>query len=317
VPRQGNQPLVTIGIPNYNYARFLEQCVGSALGQDHAELEVLVSDNASTDGSCDLLASIKDSRLRWWRNPSNLGVYPNWDGLLRQARGRYVKILQADDWLEPDFVSGCLEAMRLTGADSAMTGFRFSGAREGLVLPSQAGLPGQVCAPTRAELARAIWELTCFVQPTPTLFHRDLVPEGYGGGSTHMSRDFVYWAKAVVRGRPVFIDRPLAVQRIHSGQDRRRKDNSQGLGDLLAGIDELRVLEAEGAGAALEAMQLHFGAQFFRSAVRHFLSGRWSLASRLLSELRRRGLLAPAAARAIAMAAGLQPVRRGSAMAAL
>lgn len=308
MPTRGDRPLVTIGIPNYNYARFLAQCVGSALAQDHGDVEVLVSDNASSDESCDLLASLRDPRLRWWRNPENLGVYPNWDRLLREARGQYVKILQADDWLEPTFVSACLEAMRATGADHAMTGYRFAGGRGGQVLPSDVGLAGPAAAPSREQLAARLWEATRFVQPTPTLFHRDLVPEGYGGGATHMSRDFVYWAKAVVRGRPVFVDQALAVQRIHEGQDRRRKDNSQGLGDLLAGIDELRVLDAHGARAVLDAMERHFGALFFRSAVRHLLAGRWPLARTLLVELRSRGLLTAAATQALGGADGLGDV---------
>lgn len=305
------EPLVTIGIPNYNYGRFLRQCVESALAQDHAAVEVLVSDNASTDDSCEVLASFTDPRLRWWRNEGNVGVFPNWDKLLAAARGRYVKILQADDWLEPGFVSGCLEAMDRTGADHAMTGFRFAGAREGEERPALGG--PAFAAPGRGAVAARLWDLTRFVQPTPTLFHRDLVPEGYGGGSENMCRDFVYWSKALIRGRPVLVDRVLAVQRIHPGQDRRRRDNSRGLEDLLAGVDVLRALEPHGAGPALDEMERHFSGQFLRSAGRHLLHGRWVASRRILSELRRRRLLGPAAYRAAATALGTSRDQLGGA----
>ena len=279
-------PLVTIGIPNYNYARFLRQCVESALGQTHQRVEVLVADNASSDDSIEVLQELRDPRLRWWRNPENLGVYPNWDSLVRAAQGDYFKILQSDDWLEPGFVTTCLEAIDATGSDCAFSGFRVVGDQSLQLVPSDSGLAGRFVAPSRRELAERLWDLTAFIQPTAGLFRSTLVPEGFGGSARNMSRDMVYWSKALTRGRPVFINQLLAVQRSHGAQDRKRRDTSMALGDILDGAEILKDLDPA-ALSQIEPLSRFYAATFARSAAANLLRGRPLIAGNMLRQLLR------------------------------
>ena len=93
--------LFTIAIPTYNRAGLLKRAIKSALDQTYTDFEVLVSDNASTDDTPKLLASMP---VRVVRQITNVGIISNWNTCLREARGRYVVILSDDDLIEPDFL---------------------------------------------------------------------------------------------------------------------------------------------------------------------------------------------------------------------
>lgn len=98
----------------------LERAIRSALAQDHAAIEVLVSDDASPDPMVERVASAfaaKDSRVRVARQPHNLGHAGNYQWVLDSARGEYFMWLSDDDWIDPAYVSSCLAELR---ADSSL-----------------------------------------------------------------------------------------------------------------------------------------------------------------------------------------------------
>ena len=101
-------PLVTIGIPTYNRRDLLERAIASCLAQDYPRVEVVVSDNASTDGTWDFLGSLADGRLRLLRQGENIGLVGNWNACLAAARGEYFLMLCDDDCLHPDAVTRLL-----------------------------------------------------------------------------------------------------------------------------------------------------------------------------------------------------------------
>lgn len=117
--------LVTIGIPTYNRPRELERALHSALAQDHRELEVLVSDDASTDQSvrhvCERFEGA-DPRVRLVRQPRNLGHAGNYQWLLEAARGEYFMWLSDDDWIDPSYVTRCLGALQADRASVLVCG---------------------------------------------------------------------------------------------------------------------------------------------------------------------------------------------------
>lgn len=104
------EPLVSIGLPVRNGAGTVGRAIRSVLEQDHARLEVVISDNASDDGTeaiCRELAR-SDERVRYIRQPENIGLLPNFYAVLHQARGSYFKWMGDDDWLTPTFVGRCV-----------------------------------------------------------------------------------------------------------------------------------------------------------------------------------------------------------------
>ena len=105
------RPYFTIAIPTYNRAAFLREAINSALSQTDSDFELIVSDNASTDDTTAVVASIKDERLRYVRQTENLGAIKNVNFLVREARGRFFILHQDDDLLHPEFLSRCRQAV--------------------------------------------------------------------------------------------------------------------------------------------------------------------------------------------------------------
>lgn len=94
-------PKVSVLIPTYNRAKYLEECLNSVLMQDYTNLEIIISDNASTDNTPEVVRKyLSDKRLRYYRNEVNVGIIPNWKKLLYEyASGEYGKLICDDDYL--------------------------------------------------------------------------------------------------------------------------------------------------------------------------------------------------------------------------
>ena len=112
-------PTVSIGLPVFNGEQYLEQAINSILGQTFGDLELVISDNASTDSTTDIIRSFadRDARVRWSRFEDNRGAAPNYNHVFEQANGRYFKWAAHDDILKPEFIETCVEAHRVEGPD--------------------------------------------------------------------------------------------------------------------------------------------------------------------------------------------------------
>ena len=98
------EPLVTIGIPAYNAARFIRETLNSALRQTYPRIEILVCDDRSTDDTRAIVRSFGGERVELVVNPEHLGLVGNHNRVLAEARGEYVKLLHADDVLASDAI---------------------------------------------------------------------------------------------------------------------------------------------------------------------------------------------------------------------
>jgi glycosyltransferase involved in cell wall biosynthesis len=106
-------PLITIGIPTYNRVALVRNCVASALAQSHQNIEVLVSDNASTDDTLAILKSINDKRLRVLTSPENVGAINNFSKCIREAKGDYLVLVADDNILDPAFLEKCVRLVKM------------------------------------------------------------------------------------------------------------------------------------------------------------------------------------------------------------
>lgn len=113
-----NQPLVSICIPNYNYARFLSKCLESVLDQTFSNYEVIFRDNASTDESYDVALSYRERFAEKGitysiaRNKYNLGSDRNSELCAAESKGKYLLILASDDCLYPDYLKEVMEVFQ-------------------------------------------------------------------------------------------------------------------------------------------------------------------------------------------------------------
>src|SRR5688572_4568925 len=107
------QPLLSIGVPVYNSERYLRQTFDALLAQTFGDFELIVADNASTDGTeaiCREYAA-GDSRIRYYRSGVNVGAAQNYRRVFELATGEYFKWHASDDLIEPTFVERCIDAL--------------------------------------------------------------------------------------------------------------------------------------------------------------------------------------------------------------
>ena len=103
----GQPPPVAIGMPIYNEERFLERSLEALRAQDYANIRILISDNASTDGTRDICerAAAADERISYFRMPENIGVAANFRSVLEKADGKYFMWAAGHDEWSTNLVS--------------------------------------------------------------------------------------------------------------------------------------------------------------------------------------------------------------------
>lgn len=108
-----HRPRVSFAIPVYNAERHLATALDSILVQTMDDLEVVVSDNASTDGTPDLVRDYArdDARVRYLPLEHNAGQIANFNRVLERSRGTYVRWMGADDWVEADYAQRAAAAL--------------------------------------------------------------------------------------------------------------------------------------------------------------------------------------------------------------
>ena len=119
-------PALSVGLAVRNGKDVVGRCIESVLSQDFADLELVISDNVSDDGTVALVEGYarSDPRVRVSVNEVNIGLHENMKRVLELSNGTYFRWISADDWLEPGCLSTCADALDgRPDAVSATTGF--------------------------------------------------------------------------------------------------------------------------------------------------------------------------------------------------
>lgn len=213
---QQKAPLVSVVMPSYNHARYIGLAVESVLTQTSGDLELIVVDNHSSDGTDEVLAAIKDPRLRVVKI-SNGGVIAASRNLgLKSASGEYVAFADSDDVWLPEKLERQLEALRAApGAVLAYSRFNTltGDTAAEAVLPRRSGcVSGSVFS--RLYLKH-------FIACSGVLARRGALAEA-GGFSEEPElvaiEDSDLWLRLAQKGEIVCSsDRPLFLYRVHPG----------------------------------------------------------------------------------------------------
>lgn len=209
-------PLVSIVVPVYNGGRFLRQCLDSALTQNHAAIEVVVLDNASTDDTAAIAMNYAhhDRRVRPFRNETTLKPIDNWNVALTQmsADAAYCRVLHADDMLYPD---GIAKLVALAQSDPEI-GIVGSLRQRGEGLECQ-GLPANREEFDGVEVARLFLRRQVFaLAPTSALLRADLVRARQPFYPPHLLHaDLAAWLDILDTVKFGFVHEVLAFSRVH------------------------------------------------------------------------------------------------------
>lgn len=106
-------PRLSIGLPVYNGEEYLAESIDALLGQSYEDFELIISDNASTDSTAEICQRYakQDSRIRYIRQPRNIGLAPNHNFVFRQSRGELFKWAAADDLYGRELLERCVSAL--------------------------------------------------------------------------------------------------------------------------------------------------------------------------------------------------------------
>ncbi|MGI8983239.1 MAG: glycosyltransferase family 2 protein [Acidimicrobiales bacterium] len=116
--------LVTVGIPTYNREQGLVRAVESVLAQTHVPIDLVICDNASTDGTAQLCAELaaRHPNIRYVRQDCNVGATGNFNRVFSEARGPYFMWLGDDDWIDVGYVAACLAALEADPSRALVAG---------------------------------------------------------------------------------------------------------------------------------------------------------------------------------------------------
>ncbi|MBI4032695.1 glycosyltransferase [Candidatus Berkelbacteria bacterium] len=205
-------PSISIVTPSYNQAHFLGATIESILSQDYPNLEYIVIDGGSTDGSVDILRTY-GNRIRWVSEPDR-GQTDAINKGLRQTSGEIVAYLNSDDVLEP----GALHRVVRTFQDHP----------DARWLTGQCRIINEHGQPIRSFIRsyKSFWLkrysrgklfVTNFIAQPATFWRRSVHDEiGYFDESLRYVMDYDFWLRLSALGDPLIVPHPLAAFRIHA-----------------------------------------------------------------------------------------------------
>lgn len=220
-------PLVSICMPAYNASIWIGDAIESALAQTWTNFELVICDNASTDGTLEIARSYPDSRIRIEPSDRNIGLTPNHNRLIRLSTGKYLKFLHADDVLVPT----CVEEMIGVALEDDRVGLVFA-PRENVIYDAQdrewARLTtndhAHLGPPQRINDGRVLFlsllldgmEHNWIGEPSAVLVSREALAR-CGGFNRYLRQtiDFELWLRVMLNYRVGFVEKPLCVYRMH------------------------------------------------------------------------------------------------------
>ncbi len=198
--------LVSVITPSFNQARYLEDTIQSVLGQDYPQLEYMVVDGASTDGSVDIIRKYAD-RLTWWVSEKDSGQAEAINKGFSRARGEIVAWLNSDDI----YLSGAVSAAVRAFAENPDAVLIYGN----VLAVDEHGETLNILRYDQLDLE----ELLCFqIIGQPAVFFRReaLEKAGYLDPNYHFLLDHHLWLRVALQGRILHVDETWAAARYHA-----------------------------------------------------------------------------------------------------
>lgn len=208
---------VSVCIPTSNSKRYLHECMRSVLAQTYKDFELIVSDDASTDATCDIVRGFSDPRIRLERLEHKVGMASNFNHATSLARGEYIKLLCHDDLLDP----ACL-AQQVAVLDEnpeavmATTGLRFVDA-SGRTIRTSSWIKRR-CLLSRAELVAGTLIYGNLVGPPSAVLIRKsaLLEAGLFSADLPQFLDVDLWLRLAAWGPVGYLPEALCGFRLHA-----------------------------------------------------------------------------------------------------
>jgi glycosyltransferase involved in cell wall biosynthesis len=216
-----DHPVVSVLVPVFNGEQFLAECLDSILAQDFFDYELLIADDGSTDGSIEIIEryAARDPRIRWWRNPANLGLTGNFNCCLRAARGEYIKyVLQDDLLLSPSALRQMVAALDAAPAVSLAASASHIIDEQSHMLESRRQFGPSAVWNGHEVILQCLEHATNLIgEPSLAMFRRQHAARGFDARYAQLV-DMEMWFHLLEQGRFAYLDEPLCAFRKHARQ---------------------------------------------------------------------------------------------------
>ena len=218
----GLTPRVSVVVPSFNNASFIEATMDSILAQSFEDFELVVADHSSVDGTWELLQHYRtDPRVRLLRTEAGGGAPRNWERVTAAAGGQLLKLVCGDDIIYPDCLRMQVEAMDANPEVVLVAAQRDLIDVRGAILMSRrglAGLTGRVAGRVAARRTVVVGA-NIFGEPACVLIRRKTLQDAGGWDGRHpYVIDEATYVNVLLRGDFFGIDRSLAAFRLSSSQ---------------------------------------------------------------------------------------------------
>jgi glycosyltransferase involved in cell wall biosynthesis len=203
----GDLPLVSVVIPAYNHADYLDEAIRSVLDQDYPNVELIVLDDGSTDDTSEVLE--KYTGRFYWETQENMGQYATLDKGWRMSEGEVLAYLSADDVLLPNAIGTSVRHL-FANPDAVLTYCDY------YLIDASSSVIRKVRAP-EFDYKEMVAKLICSPGPGAFFLRSAYDATGEWDASLRQIGDYDYWIKLGLRGRFVKIPEMLAALRVHEG----------------------------------------------------------------------------------------------------
>ncbi len=199
--------MVSVIMPAYNCEKYIGQAIASVLAQSYTDFELLIVDDASSDKTCEVIASFSDNRIRFFKNRERLGAALCRNFAIRNAKGDYIAFLDSDDMWHPEKLEKQLSFMQENGVAFCYTAYREM-QEDGTLLNRRVSGPKKV--------SKAGMYAYCWPGCLTVMYHKKTVGnvEIY---PIEKNNDYAMWLKIICKAKLFLLDECLATYRKRAG----------------------------------------------------------------------------------------------------
>ena len=237
---KNNTPYLSVLMPVYNAESFLSSAIESILNQNYKDYELLVINDGSTDSSLNILESFSDERLNVINNDKNRGIIYTLNRGLKEAKGRYLARMDADDISNPERLALQVEYLENNPHVALVGGYAD-------VIDQNSNKFDAITVPlSHGDIVQNIFSSCCFIHPS-VMFRTSIVQSlgGYDPTALH-AEDYDLWLRLIQHYQAANLPVPLIQYRIHSSQISQKKLKLQRAAADKARFYALKQFEQDG-----------------------------------------------------------------------
>ncbi len=240
-------PLVSVCMPVYNGAKYLNEAIESIQAQTLSDFELIICDDASTDNSVAIIDSYsqQDKRLRWSSNPTNLGLFANYNACLKLAKAPIVKPFAQDDILHSTMLA-VIHDVLTKFSDVALVSVKRRWINEsgsaidldGMINSASKYFPVNTPVGANEVIKASLLYIDNFIgEPCTVAYRSSLVGDGFNT-KFHQLGDLEYWLRILNGGQYYFVDQELCDFRFHASST-----STANAKHMLHAVDTIRLMK--------------------------------------------------------------------------